>query len=231
VPDWQQSVRDRLGPQFAGAHGEVVGELAGHLEEVYEELIRRGEFPAVAERQALAQVSDWLSLRKKLEGVREGDEMKNQQIRSVWMPGLLTTIIGFGLLRGILALGALPWWILQDHVSTLARLPVLRLEVWLFVIPWSIVLPLAGAAGSFASWRAGGRPGQRAIAALFPTLVIAGLAILFLLGKIFPSMIAGDPSYRHFLGALIPWVLVPSISLLLGSLPFLRLAAPAPQPA
>ena len=233
VRDWEAAVRRGLGAPYAAAHPDVVGELAGHLEEVYEDLTRRGASPPEAERQALAQVSDWIRLRKNLERAREGDSMKNEQIRAVWLPGLLSTIIGFGLLRAILAFGALPWWILQGRLSDF--IPALGREMWLFVIPWLVVLPLAGAAGSFTSWRAGGRSVQRAVAALFPALVIVGLAAM---GSIVELVIGPGPhttdsrslSMRLLLFT-IPWVWAPAVSLLLGSLPFLRLRALSPQPA
>ena len=233
--DWEQTVRDRIGASYAAAHPEVVRELAGHLEEFCEDLTRRGEPAPEAERRALAQVSDWLRLRKNLERAREGDFMKNQQIRAVWLPGLLSTIVGFGLLRAILAIGALPWWILQGRVSELLHQPYLQTEICLFVIPWVVVLPLAGAAGSFASWRAGGRPVQRAVAALFPALVIAGfvaigLSMELVIGRAPGTTRSHDLSARVLLFT-IPWVWLPAISLLLGSLPFLRLRALSPQPA
>jgi hypothetical protein len=208
-----------------------VRELAGHLEEVYENLTGRGESSAAAERQALAYVSDWIRLRKKLERARGGDAMRNQQIRSVWLPGLLSTFVGFGLLRAILALGAMPWWILQARLSDLFHATFIGHEVWLFVIPWLAVLPLAGAVGAFASWRAGGRPGQRVVAAQFPVLVIFGLVALNLLIELVQPSVAADAVFARIFSFLIPWVVLPGISLLIGALPFARRSPPSPQPA
>ena len=231
--NWEQTVRDRLGIAYAAAHEDVVRELAGHLEEVYDDLIRRGESPALAERRALAQVQDWNRLQRGLERAREGDEMRNQQIRAVWLPGLLTTIAAFGLLRAILVFGALPWWILQGRLSDV--IPALGREAWLFVIPWLVVLPLAGAAGAFTSWRASGRPAQRVVAALFPALVIGGLAAIGVSIELVSGSIP-DVSDSHALPARfllfsIAWIVFPAISLLLGALPFARLATLSPQPA
>jgi hypothetical protein len=103
--------------------------------------------------------------------------------------------------------------------------------MWLFVIPWLAFLPLAGAAGAFASWRAGGRPAQRVVAAQFPVLVIMGLVALNLLIELVqPSIVAGSVLARIF-AFLFPWAILPGISLLIGALPFARLRTPSPQPA
>ena len=227
-------MRSGLGTPYASAHPHVVGELAGHLENFYEDLIRRGEAEHEAERKALAQVSDWIRLRKKLERASEGDSMRNEHIRAVWLPGLLSTVVGFGLLRAILAMGARPWWVMQVEMSQFLHMDFLLGEhvadVLLFPIPWSLVLPLAGAAGAFASWRAGGRPGQRVIAALFPSLVIGGLAMLSLILR--AAFERGGPSdafARNLLLFSLPWVILPGLALLVGSLPFARLGMHSPQ--
>jgi hypothetical protein len=235
VRDWESAVRNGLGGSYSSAHPDVVCELADHLEEFYEDLTRRGESPHEAERKALAQVTDWIRLRKRLERTREGDSMRNQQIRAVWFPGLLTTIVAFGLLRVILAFGALPWWILQGRASSLLHLPPLQTETWLFVLPWLAALPLAGATGAFASWRASGRSAQRVLAALFPALVIAGLVALNVVTELIIALAPGRPESQpltvRLLVFTIPWVWLPVLSLLLGSLPFLRLRTPSLQTA
>lgn len=233
MPDWEQSVRRGLGASYAAAHPEVVRELAGHLEELYEEFVPRGVPLETAERRSLAQVSDWLRLRRDLERAKEGDVMRNQQIRAVWLPGLLTTIAAFGFLRAILAAGALPWWILQGRLSGLLHQPSLQTELWLLVIPWVVALPLAGAAGAFASWRAGGRPLQRVVAALFPAMAIAGLVAI---GVTIELLIAPDPRdskslFARLMLATILWIWLPGLSLLIGSLPFTRLRRISPQRA
>jgi hypothetical protein len=99
----------------------------------------------------------------------------------------------------------------------------------LFAIPWAAVLPLAGALGAFVSWRSGGRPGQRVVAALFPALVIAGLAFLFLMWEVLEPTMRGEGVLSHFFDALVVWVLFPALALALGTLPFLRLSTLSAQ--
>lgn len=222
--DWEQLVGERIGARFVAAHPEVVCELASHLRETCEDLINAGMPHERAERQALAQVASWIRLRNDLERAREGDSMKNQQIRSVWLPGLLTVVSGFGLFNVTEASGALRSWILQSRVTAVLPLPTLHNPGVLFAISWVAVLPLAGALGAFVSWRAGGRPGQRVIAALFPALVIAGLAFLFLIGDVLRPAMREGAALGHFVDAFVVWFLFPAISLTLGTLPFLRLS-------
>lgn len=228
-------MRRGLGACYAAAHPEVVRELAGHLEEVYEDLVRRGLPTETAERRSLAQVSDWLRLKRDLERAKEGEVMRNQQIRAVWLPGLLTTIAAFGFLRAIIAVGALPWWIHQGRLSELLHQPMLQTELCLFVIQWVVALPLAGAAGAFASWRAGGRPLQRVLAALFPAMAIAGLVAIGVTIELVmapvPNPRDGNSLFARLMLATILWIWLPAISLLLGSLPFTRLRALSPQQA
>jgi hypothetical protein len=228
VHDWEQPVRSGLGADYCAAHPEVVRELAGHLEEVYEERLRRGESPATAERRAREQVSDWMRLRRNLQRAGEGEAMRNQQIRAVWLPGLLSTLVGFGLLRAIFAIGAHPWAVMQMPVSNVPHLDTLVGErvaqLFRFEMPWWLVLPLAGATGAFASWRAGGRPLERVVAALFPSLAFGGVAILSLfISVFFERGVRGVPVAQNFFSDTLHWVFLPGLALLLGSLPFARL--------
>ena len=223
MPDWEQFVGDRLGARFAAAHPEIVLELTGHLEEKYEDLRGKGLSAVAAERRALAQVSDWIRLRKDLERARQGDTMKNQQIRSVWLPGLVSAAAGFGLLRGILAFTGLRDWMFDSRVTELLPFPALERAACIFAIPWIAVLPIAGALGAFVSWRAGGRPGQRVVAALVPELVVAGTALLALPVDIVIGIPRGEWSFAHLPAALFVWILLPAVALTLGSLPLLHL--------
>ena len=218
--DWEEFVGERMGGQFVTAHPEVVCELAAHLQETCEDLIHAGLPPEEAERQALAQVASWIRLRNDLERAKQGDSMKNQQIRSVWLPGLLTAVSGFGMLRAMLALSAVSW-AFQHRVTEVLPWQMLESPGAVFAIPWLAVLPLAGALGAYVSWRAGGRPGQRVFAALVPAAVVAGMAMLALVVEV----AFGNGGWRgHLLHVIVMWLFLPGLALSLGTIPFLRLS-------
>jgi len=217
VRDWEQLVGERMGAPFVTAHPDVVCELAAHLQETCEDLIHAGLPPEAAERQALAQVASWIRLRNDLERARQGDSMKNQQVRSVWLPGLLTAVSGFGLLRAMLALSAVSWDF-QHRVTEVLPWSTPDGPGAVFAIPWLVVLPLAGALGAYVSWRAGGRPAQRLLAALIPAGVVAGLALLSLA----VAVAIGEKEWHGHLFAIAMWLFSPAFALALGSLPFLR---------
>jgi hypothetical protein len=227
VRDWEQLVSDKMGARFASAHPAVVCELAAHLRETCEDLIHAGVPLESAERQALAQVASWNRLRDELERARGGGSMKNQQIRSVWLPGLLTAVSGFGMLRAMLVLSAVSWTF-ERRVTEILPWQMLESPGALFGVTWLAVLPLAGALGAYVSWRAGGRPGQRIFAALIPALVLSGTALLALA----VAVAVGD--YKEWHGHLlfhliVTWFFLPGLALTLGTLPFLRLSTLSAQ--
>jgi hypothetical protein len=229
VRDWAEFSRARLGARFAEKHPDAVKELGEHLTDLCERLEEQGIAPVDAEHRTLKQVSDWPRLRRQLEQAKEGDAMNNRHIRSVWLPGLLSAAIGFFLLRLTLAFGALPPWVAHRFLTFIG--PVTRMDAgrFEFAIAWLFVLPLAGALGAFASWRAGGRPAHRLIAALFPSLTILGLGSVVLIGKVLLLTPQERPSLTALLPVMILWALFPAFSLAFGSLPFLPLNSRAPH--
>jgi len=220
VPDWEQFVGHRLGARFAAAHPEIVLELSGHLEEKYEDLRGQGLAAARAERRALAEVSNWTRLRNDLERSREGDSSMTQQIRCVWLPGLLSSACAFGMLRVVLALSATSW-AFQRRVTEMFPALTPGGPGAVFATFWLVVLPLAGALGAYVSWRAGGRPGQRVFAAVIPALVVAGIALLAL-GV---ALATGEVSWHgNPFPGFVMWLLLPAVASALGTIPFLRLS-------
>jgi hypothetical protein len=68
MPDWEKLVSRRLA-QLAldeRERQEVVGELAGHLEEIYEDFRQKGASQDHAIRGALLQVENWNKLRQEI---------------------------------------------------------------------------------------------------------------------------------------------------------------------
>ncbi len=74
MPDWQQRIRsqlrlDGLEPQ---RQEEIVEDLAGQLEDAFQDALTRGASPAAAEAFAWDQCPDWEDLSRQLRGSRRG---------------------------------------------------------------------------------------------------------------------------------------------------------------
>ena len=74
MPDWTTYIREHLPRDgFRGElEGEILEELAGHLEDAYREALARGASPAEAERAAVAEIGDWEELAKRILRSRSG---------------------------------------------------------------------------------------------------------------------------------------------------------------
>ena len=80
MPDWQRIVGERLGRMKLPPEerGEVVEELAAHLEDCYGELCEAGS--PDPEGYTLAQVPDWKALGRKIQRSKEGPMNKTVRI-------------------------------------------------------------------------------------------------------------------------------------------------------
>ena len=100
MPDWEALV----GEQLAGVslepeeRREVIAELAGHLEETFEQLRRQGLSEEAAAERALSQVKDWQSLRRKIQKARMKEDVMTDRVKQVWLPGFLTLFLSMMLL-------------------------------------------------------------------------------------------------------------------------------------
>ncbi len=140
---------------------EVIEELAAHLEESYESLRTKGLPEQVAMQQTLGQVADWQDLRRRIQVARAMKEnIMNDRVRQLWLPGFLTFLLSTGLLAMMEIFGPKDW----------ALMRVGQPPMVLFFIPWFFSLPLFGALGAYLSHRAGGS--RRAIfsSIVFPVL-------------------------------------------------------------
>src|SRR5207249_5782593 len=138
MPDWQELVRKRLSGLKLGSaeREEVHAELAVHLEESYESLRTKGLPEQAAMQQTLAQVADWQDLRREIQIARTVKEnLMNDRVRQLWLPGLLTFMLSTGTLALLQIFGPKP------------RVVALRgvLPVGLMYVPWLLSLPLVGA--------------------------------------------------------------------------------------
>ena len=86
MPDWTQYIREHLPrDRFRGElEGEILEELAGHLEDAYTEALSRGAVPEEAEAQVVAEIQDWEALARNILRARLGakESRSNQAMES-----------------------------------------------------------------------------------------------------------------------------------------------------
>jgi hypothetical protein len=226
MPDWKQLVAARLARMKLPAEerGEVVEELAAHLEECYEELREVGS--PDPEGYTLAQVPDWKALGRRIQKSKE-DPMSVP--RKVLIPGLMTLLLAVAVQS---ILHHLLVWLQGTPTPWQFQWSVRVAGPGAYYLPWLLTLPLAGAMGAWMARRAGARPGQRLTAALFPALFPLAVGIPLLTFVLF-----ADPQKVLRIGAvnfardLLIWVIVPAIACALGALPLLSGAAHDPEKA
>lgn len=210
MPDWHQLVRFRL----AGIaleeddREEVIAELAGHLDETFESLLKDGIPAEEAKHRALSQVDDWKKLERGIQNARSKENIMNPRVKCLWLPGLLT----FGMCM-----------ILLDLCQRFGPAPlVLNLEhppVLLFYTRWLLTLPLAGAIGAYLSQRAGGSLRMVLLASIFPVLPF-GVVFLIAIpaGLLLSRVLAHHIVAASFLTLMAAWVVAPGVALLVGGL-------------
>jgi hypothetical protein len=138
-------------------------------------------------------------------------------LKKMWLPGLATGVAAFALMGGIVAVGMRPWWILLYHLP----IPVVGSE-WYILVPWSMVLPLAGATGAYLSRRAGGSAWQRFLASQLPVIVVLAIALVGFVIEVFQPRFGGfTVVLRKASIGVLEWVVLPGASMLLGAAPFL----------
>ncbi len=213
MPDWAAWIRARLGPLPLRPQraAEIITELAAHLEESCQERVRTGVPEEKARAATLAEVTDWVELRRQI--IQAEKEGIGVRIRKLWLPGLFTCALA-------LSLG-----LYVNLARTYMRFPWNPEE---FPSPFYLLvlfaLPPVGALGACVSRRAGGSPADRILAALFP-VIARTFAILLTMPfawwtgnlkhymRIMPNGVAVD---------FLRWGLLPGLALLLGTLPFLK---------
>jgi len=110
VPDWQELVRERLSGLRLEvcAKEEVHAELAAHLEESYEVLLKEGMSREVAFQRTRAQVTDWNQLRRQIQIARQKENIMTPRVSRLWLPSLVTIIVSMILLPLLERLGLNP---------------------------------------------------------------------------------------------------------------------------
>ena len=212
MPDWNRLVRERLsGLELSPAQRDaIVAELASHLEDRYEELCAQGIGESEAIARSLQEGADWPRLARQIERAKRKEEIMNNRIKSLWLPGCVSLTAAMGLLMLLQRTG------FQPRLVWVGSMPLM------LYVPWLVALPLCGAAGAYLSRRAGGPWLARVVAGLFPAIVILGLAVLAL-----SSSVVVEPNVfilrhpLHLLFGLFNWIVLPAAALLLGAMPFL----------
>jgi hypothetical protein len=208
MPDWRSYVRESLGalPASGEEREEIVGELAGHLEECYEEFRAGGMNEEQALRETCAQTGAWEELRRGIHSARQEGSM-SERVKQIWLPGLAT------LLSSYVVLALLQWAGMQLFFFR----PALGRIVF-FYTPWLIVLLFIGAAGGFLSRRAKGSGWRVYLATSLPALLMAGLfAIGFPMSFVIDPNISMELKLTTLVTLTVSWVILPGCALSAGA--------------
>jgi hypothetical protein len=194
-----------------GEASQVVEELAGHLEESYQSLLRDGLSEEVAARRALESVNDWQDLKRKLESSRNKEMIVNKRVTQFWFPAFVTLALSMVLLAAIQIFGPSPWLDAMP-AGRLRMAPVLPVYV-----SWLIFLPFIGALAAYLSRRAGGRTLAVFSSVVFPVFPYVAFFVIGLpLALILDDKGAHNITIPAFFVGLFAWVIFPAMALLAG---------------
>jgi hypothetical protein len=213
--NWEAIVERQLnGLALEPAEGaEVVAELAAHLAEACEELLRQGVTEEEVVQRTLSQVEDWQKLSRLIQTARTKESSMTNRVKRFWFPALVTMLLSMGLLMLIQVLGPPPWVVSQKSGWTYVA------PVAVIYLPWLPLLPWIGAMGAYLSIRAGGS--RRAVfsSVVFPVLPYL---VFFVLAPPVMAILNNYLPHRIMFGALFvglfAWVLAPGAALLAGGL-------------
>ena len=220
MPDWKTLVLERLKRLGLSPtqEEEIVSELAGHLEDCYEEFRTQGVGKSEAIERSLEQVADWPNLARKLRRAKRKEEMMNRRTKTLWLPALISLAAAMVFLMVSTQIALEPR-VIGERSVTLHTSTTSTSYSFAVYLPWLILLPFCGAAGAYLSRRAGGQRRVRLVAGLFPWMALFGLVtFLTLIGEIVPF----QHQWFRFVTALLFLMVPPGIALLLGVMPFLK---------
>jgi hypothetical protein len=215
MPDWEALVRERLaGLSLDGEEmREVIAELAGHLEETFEQLRRQGLSEETAVERALSQVENWRSLRRRIQIARRKGSTMTNRVKQWWLPGFVALFLSVMLLRANEFIGIKPL-IVSAHGSQLGA------PVAVIYVPWLLLLVPIGAMAAYLAARAGASQRAMFLSTVFPVLPHLGFFLV-----VFPVVLILDDHVAHnimisgLFMSLAAWVLLPGVALLAGGLP------------
>jgi hypothetical protein len=215
MPDWQELVRQRLSGLAldAAEKDEIQTELAAHLEETYEGLLKEGEAEPAAVQRVLSLAGDWRALRRRIQMTRRKGNSMTNRVRQLWLPGFLTLFTSMMLLTIIEFFGPRPKIVQLRGWSMIA-------PVMVVYVPWLLALLFIGALGAYLSHRAGASQRVVLLSILFPVLPYLCFCVIG-----FPMALILEEHFAHsilasaILFGSLAWVLLPGAALLAGGLP------------
>lgn len=214
--DWQGYVREQLRGLWlsSGENEEIARELAGHLEEYYEELRSEGMAEGEAYERACALAGNWKDLRRGVFLAKQEGTMTDR-VRQIWIPSLLTLFVGWAVLGVVIWSGTPP--LMWETWHTARRGVVLYPPLVILYWPWLVSLPFIGAAGAYLSRRAKATGWRIYLSGAFPVLAIG---VVF--AVTFPFVFVVDaqvvPFFRlsSMVANVVSWTVLPGMALLLG---------------
>jgi hypothetical protein len=215
MPDWEALV----GEQFAAIslepeeRHEVIAELAGHLEETFEQLCRQGFQEEAAVARALSEVKNWRSLRGQIQIARKKEGGMTDRVKQVWLPGFLTLFLSMMLLMVIQFFGPKPVIVSTSGWRMTAPVAVIY-------VPWLLSLLLIGGMGAYLAGRAGASPRAALLSIVFPVLPYSVFFVIWIpVSLILDDHIGHNTMPRALVMGLVAWVVLPGVALLAGGLP------------
>jgi hypothetical protein len=215
MPDWESLVDERLGGSSLAPEErrEVIAELAGHLEETFEQLRRQGLSEEAATELALSQVKNWQSLRRKIQQARMKEDVMTDRVKQVWLPGFLTLFLSMMLLMAIQFFGPKPLVLSPHGWRVMAPMAVIY-------VPWLLCLVPIGAMGAYISSRAGASRRGTFMSIAFPVLpYFVFFIVAFPVCVILDDQVAHNVELSALWVGLVAWVVLPAVALLAGGYP------------
>jgi hypothetical protein len=211
--DWEALVKQRLAGLALEPKEttEVIVEVAAHLEDTCEEMLRQGMTEEEAVRRALSQAGNWKELRRKILSAKRRGQVMEKRVRQLWIPGFLILILSMLFLMALQKSGLQPRIVMSGSNTVL------------LYVPWLLSLPFFGALGAYVSSRAGGPRGTALLASVFPMLALStAYLLMFPIGLAFERIIGRPVDFGAVATAIlrdgIGWIVVPGAALLTGGL-------------
>ncbi|MHB8501535.1 MAG: permease prefix domain 1-containing protein [Candidatus Acidiferrales bacterium] len=221
MPDWEGIVRRELGGLVLEPEErrEVVAELAAHLEETCEVLLRQGMGEEEAVRRTLSQIGNSRDLRLRIQRARNEEDNMTDRVRQLWLPGLLTLLLSMVVLMVIQFVGPRPL-IVSAHGWRMTA------PVAVIYVPWLLSLIPIGAMGAYLAGRGGASQRAVLLSIVFPVLPYLALFVIALpVSLILDDHVAHNVRLSALLLGLLAWVMLPAMALLAGGLPVQLLRA------